>query len=285
MRNRCLVESDWLENHLDDDDIRILDCMVFIHAKSGFSVESGYDSLVQGHIPGSRFADLLVDLSDPSSRLPFMVPNVDHFSKVMSGYGIDDNKKVVLYDAGKNMWAARIWWMLRSYGFENAAILNGGWQKWKLEGRPISTDNIKIPPATFTARPQPELIVNKADVLAAMNDENCCIINALSPPEYEGRISFYGRPGHIPNSINVPARALVDRHTYAYLPPSQLQAEFSNSCAFTKERAIIYCGGGAAASSVAFALTLLGASKVAVYDGSLIEWAQDSELPLVTGEN
>jgi thiosulfate/3-mercaptopyruvate sulfurtransferase len=118
-----------------------------------------------------------------------------------------------------------------------------------------------------------------------MHDENCCIINALTPLEYEGKLAFYGRPGHIPNSVNVSARSLVNKKTHAFLPAIELQAEFTNSCAFTKERAIIYCGGGAAASSVAFALTLLGASNVAVYDGSLIEWAQDSKLPMVTGIN
>ncbi|GMQ78223.1 MAG: sulfurtransferase [Anaerolineae bacterium] len=285
MSKRYLVESSWLEAHLHDEDIRILDCMVFIHAKRGFSVESGYDNWVRGHIPGSRSADLLIDLSDPSSQLPFMIPKEDHFSNVMSGYGIDDHKSVVLYDAGKNMWAARVWWMLRSYGFENAAILNGGWQKWRLEGRPVSTDNVNYPAATFTAYPRTELIVDKEEVLAAVHDENCCIINALTHLEHEGKLAFYGRPGHIPNSVNVPARSLVDKKTHAFLPISELRIIFAKCCALAKKRVITYCGGGAAASSVAFALTLLGATNVAVYDGSLIEWAQDSKLPMVTGIN
>jgi thiosulfate/3-mercaptopyruvate sulfurtransferase len=182
------------------------------------------------------------------------------------------------------MWAARVWWMLRAFGFENAAVLNGGWKKWTLEGRPVATDDGARPPRTFVARPRPELIADKKAVLAGVGDRATCLVNALSEEQHRGTGGVtYGRAGRIAGSTNVVARDLVDPKTHAYLPADALRAKFAAAGALDAGRVITYCGGGIAASSDAFVLALLGKDDVAVYDASLSEWAADPSLPMETG--
>jgi thiosulfate/3-mercaptopyruvate sulfurtransferase len=282
-----LVETAWLETHLTDPDLRVLDCTVLFDTdEHGFYLADGRDAWAQGHIPGSGFADLMSDLSDPQSPLPFMMPPATQFAEVMSRYGVGDGTRVVLYDVSRdqwaNMWAARLWWMLRAFGFDQAAVLNGGWHKWTLEGRPISTEPCSYPPARFTVRPRPELMADKAKVLAAIGDGGRCLINALTAEEFAGTTAYYGRPGHIPSSVNVPPVALVDPVTHAYFPAEQLRAKFAAVGVLNRGQVLIYCGGAIASCNVAFVLTLLGITNVAVYDGSLLEWAGDQTLPMET---
>jgi thiosulfate/3-mercaptopyruvate sulfurtransferase len=284
---QSLVETDWLETHLTDADLRVLDCTVLFDTDDhGYYLASGRDAWAQGHIPGSVFADLMSDLSDQENPLPFMMPPATQFAAAMSRYGVGDGTRVVLYEASRNMWAnmwaARVWWMLRAFGFDQAAVLNGGWHKWMLEGRPISTEPCRYPATRFTARPRPELMADKRDVLAAIGDSSACLINALTAEDYAGTRALYGRPGHIPSSVNVPTIVLVDPITHAYLPAAKLREKFAAVDALNRERVITYCGGAIAASSDAFVLTLLGVTSVAVYDGSLLEWAPDPNLPMET---
>jgi thiosulfate/3-mercaptopyruvate sulfurtransferase len=282
-----LVETAWLEAQLHDPDLRILDCTVFFAIDAnGVRLDSGRGAWREGHIPGSGFADLMQDLSDRNSPLPFMMPPATQFAEAMSRYGVDDRTHVVLYDACgdlyAHMWAARVWWMLRACGFDQAAVLNGGWHKWTMEGRPCSTETSPRPPASFIARLRPALMADKHEVLAMIGDSHQCLVNALTAEDHAGTAVRYGRAGHIPSSVNVPTVALIDPETHAYLPEAQLRAQFEAAGALSRDRVITYCGGGIAASGDAFVLTLLGAPNVAVYDGSLLEWAADSTLPMET---
>jgi thiosulfate/3-mercaptopyruvate sulfurtransferase len=145
--------------------------------------------------------------------------------------------------------------MLRAFGFDNAAVLNGGLQTWKGEGRPLSTDPVTYPPATFTPRLRPELIASKEDVLAAINDKNVCIVNALLGPEYTGDSAFpqhYGRAGHIARSVNVPFTSVVDLNAHSqFVSEDDLRKRFADAGALTSDRVIAYCGGAIAASQTA----------------------------------
>ena len=282
-----LVETDWLATHLGDPGIRVLECTVYLHpadVPGGFRVESGRAKWSEGHIPGAGFADLQDDLSDRGTSLRFMMPPAAQFAEAMSGYGVGEGVRVILYDRAVNMWAARVWWMLRAFGFDDAAVLNGGFKKWTREGRPVAIDDGAAPRRRFTARPRSELIADKSGVLGALDDDRACVLNALTDEQHRGTGGVtYGRPGRITGSRNVPARELVDPETHAYLPLDILRAKFAAAGALGAKRVVTYCGGGIAASSDAFVLVLLGHGNVALYDASLSEWAADSSLPMETG--
>jgi thiosulfate/3-mercaptopyruvate sulfurtransferase len=282
-----LVETDWLAGHVDDPGIRVLECTVYLHpadVPGGFRVESGRAKWSEGHIPGAGFADLQDDLSARGTSLRFMMPPAAQFAEAMSRYGVGDDVRVILYDRALNMWAARVWWMLRAFGFDNAAVLNGGFKKWTREGRPVATDDGAAPPRRFTARPRPELIADKAGVLAAVDDTRACVLNALTDEQHRGTGGVtYGRPGRIAGSTNVPARELVDPDTHAYLPTEVLREKLAAAGALDASRVVTYCGAGIAASSDAFVLVVLGHPNVALYDASLSEWAADASLPMETG--
>jgi len=281
-----LVETDWLAAHLEDPALRVLECTTILHPRpdGGYKAESGRTTWAAGHIPRSGFADLTDDLCDRSSSWLYMMPPADQMAAAMSRLGVGEGTRVVLYDRAVNMWAARVWWMLRAVGFDRAAVLNGGWKKWTGEKRPTSTEPCAYPAARFVPRPRPELFADKRAVLAGLGQSATCVINALSVEQHQGTGGVaYGRPGRIAGSGNVPARDLVDPATHAYLAPDVLRQRFAASGALDAGRVITYCGGGIAASSDAFVLTLLGHEHVAVYDASLSEWAADPSLPMQTG--
>jgi thiosulfate/3-mercaptopyruvate sulfurtransferase len=282
----ALVETDWLAPRLGDPGLRVLECTAFLHPQTphGYRVESGRAAWATGHIPRSGFADLTDELCDRTSPLRFMLPSPSQFAEAMGRLGVGDGVRVVLYDRTINMWAARVWWMLRAFGFDNAAVLNGGWRKWTIEGRPVSADPSTSAPGRFIVHPRPELFTDKTGVLAALSEPSTCVVNALTEEQHRGSGGANdGRPGRISGSVNVPASALVDRKTHAYLDLETLRTMFAAVGALDASRVITYCGGGIAASSDAFILTLLGHEHVAVYDASLSEWAADPALPMDTG--
>lgn len=277
-----LVETQWLERHLEDGDLRVLDCSV-VMSPSGdgnYTFGPARAQWEEGHIPGSQFVDVLSELADPEQGLPMMLPKPDRFAEVMGAFGVGDGTRVVLYDRSNHAWAARVWWMLRTFGFDEAAVLNGGFTKWLAEDRKTTDAESSVPPARFTPRFRPELIASKQEVAAALGEKDVCIVNALSPEEHAGNTTRFPRPGRIPGSGNVFCQALIDPDTSAYLPPESLRAQFEAVGALNARKAITYCGAGIAASSDALILTLLGHPAVTVYDGSLAEWASDPDLPM-----
>lgn len=281
-----LVDTAWLAEHLGDPGVRILECTAYLHPVEpfGYRAESGRAAWAAGHIPGSGFADLTGELCDRSSALRFMLPPQAQLCAALSRLGVGDGVRVVLYDRNRNMYAARVWWMLRAFGFDSAAVLDGGWRRWKAEGRAVSTEPDPAPAREFVARPRSGLFVGRAEVLAGLADGATCVLNALTEEQHRGTGGVhYGRPGRIPGSVNVPARGLVDEHTHAYRDREELRGAFAAAGALNAGRVITYCGGGIAASSAAFVLALLGQEHVALYDASLSEWAADPGLPMETG--
>lgn len=284
-----LVSTSWLEQALGSPDLRVFDCAVIAGPNPDpelgqtfpFAFESGREKYDSGHIPGAGFVDILGDLSDKTSPLPLMLPAETQFVEAMATYGIGESDHVVLYSSTEPMWAARVWWMLRAFGFDNTAILNGGLVKWVVEDRPVSQTACNYVPGKFTARPRPEMFVSKEDVLSAAGNDTVCVINALPPAMHTGTGGpVFGRRGRIAGSVNVPNGALHDPDTGTYLPTNELRAIFSAVGASEVERIITYCGGGIASSNNAFALTLLGHENVAVYDASMFEWGNDPSLPM-----
>jgi thiosulfate/3-mercaptopyruvate sulfurtransferase len=281
-----LISTDWLEAHLGAPQLRILDCSVVMRtaADGSYSFVGGRDEWQEAHIPGSAFVDVLAELSATDTRLPMMMPSPEDFAAKMAGFGIGNGASVVLYDRSNHAWAARVWWMLRACGFDAAAVLNGGWQKWAAEERPISIESAPHAPGNFSARWRPELLATKEQVLEALGMPNISILNALSPQEHRGEApTRFPRAGRISGSCNVYCQSLIDPKTKTYLPIEQLRERFEHTGALDANRVITYCGAGIAASSNAFVLKLLDVANVAVYDGSLAEWTADPTLPMETG--
>jgi thiosulfate/3-mercaptopyruvate sulfurtransferase len=272
-----LVSTQWLGEHLDDDDLVVVDATVEFD-RGAF--HSGRQSWEESHIPGSVFAELLTDLSDPDAPVPLMAPSAERFAAAAGRLGISNRTRVVVYDSRGSMWAARVWWMLRAFGHDECAVLDGGMTSWVLEQRPVSSEVTPVEPATFVPDPRPGRFVAKEDVLQAIDDGDTQLVDALTEEQYRGEVANYGRAGHIPGAVNVPASGIIDRETQRYLSNDDLRERFEP--ALRSDSVITYCGGGVAASSDALALTLLGHDNVAVYDGSMLEWASDPELPLQT---
>jgi len=277
-----LIETAWLAGHLGEPDLRILDCSVVMKATDDgdYAFVGGRDEWERGHVPSSVFVNVLTELSAKNDSRPMMMPAPEEFARAMETVGVGEGTRVVLYDRSNHAWAARVWWMLRVCGFDAAGVLNGGWQKWISEGRLTSTEPASYPPGRFPPRPRPGLMMTKQEVLDSLHTKDTKLVNALSPEEHRGEKTRFARAGRIPGSANVYCQSLVDPQTHAYLETEQLRERFEASGAMSAERVITYCGAGIAASSDAFALTLLGKKNVAVYDGSLTEWTADLALPM-----
>jgi len=286
MNSKSLVDTNWLEQNLKNDDIRIFDCTVHISAdsKSGIKFKSGIDNYKKKHIIGAGFLDVLIELSDKDSNFDVTLPSPDQFSEVVSRKGVSNSSTVVLYSTEGIQWATRVWWMFKVFGLDNVKILDGGGQKWFAENRPISESPSYYPEGVYTPKLRQELLVNKDEVQAAIDDNEICTINSLSNPMYTGKSPLnFGRKGHIPESVNLWFMDLINSETNEFLPIEKIKERFNLIGAFDKPKCITYCGKGLAASANAFALHLLGHDQVALYDGSMNEWALDSSLPLVEG--
>ena len=286
---QALVETDALEAALGDPALRIVDCTTWLRpADPGddapYRVEPGWSDHDAGHIPGAVFLDIQGEISDSDTRHRFMCPTAERFAQAMGRLGIGDGARVVLYSAGSIMWATRVWWMLRAFGFDGAAVLDGGFEKWKAEGRPVTTAPGAYPATRFEARPRPGFFVDRHHVLARIGDDTSAAVNALGPEFHLGEgPSRYGRPGRVPGSVNVPAASLLDPDTRAFVPLDEARQAFEDAGVTSDRHVVAYCGGGISATVDLFLLHQLGYEDLTLYDASMGEWARDPELPIETG--
>jgi len=284
-----LISTAELAEILDRPTLRLFDCTTYLEpAPEGSSVPylavPGRHSFEAGHIPGADFLDLQGEFSDENTELRFMMPEVAQLAAAFGRHGISDGSEVVLYSIGTPMWATRFWWMLTSLGFENVAVLDGGLDKWKLEGRAIETGSTKgYTPATFTAKPKPGFFVDKHATLEATTARNTIVVNALGPQFHKGlEPSRYGRPGRVPGSCTVSAATLLDPQTKAFVPLADAETKFAAQGITKDKRVVAYCGGGISATIDLFLLHRLGYQNLTLYDGSMGEWAKDASLPIET---
>lgn len=280
----ALVTGDWLESRLGDDRLRVFECTTYLEYEEGtgkpYRVVSGRQDFEAGHIPSSQYLDLQEEFSVADSPYSFTLPSASYAAEAFARNGVSDGTRVVLYSRKSMQWAARFWWMLRWLGFDDAAILDGGFDKWVADGRPISTQPCRYSPGNMSNNPRPELFVGKNEIRAAIGDTRSCTINALTPELHFGGNARYGRPGRIPGSVNVPAVSLVNPDTLELVPPETVAEAFNIAGAGSAERVYTYCGGGIAATLDAFCLHQLGHKNIAVYDNSMSEWAIDDSLPI-----
>ncbi len=278
-----LVSADWLKQHINDPDLVVLDCTVVTvpdaNDPRGLKNVSGRPDYELGHIPNAGFADLKGELCKTNGPVEFGLLRTEAFCTAMGKLGVGDDSRVVLYDANYMGWAARVWWMLRWVGFDNAAILDGGLSAWTAAGNTLSLDQVTRAMNTLTSKPRPELIAKHDEVMVSINNEMIVLVDTLPEPFYKGEMSIYPRAGHITGAVNIDGLSLLDKKGYL-LPENELAAmhNFDHSA-----RIITYCGGGIVASTDAFVLTRLGYNNVSVYMSSLEEWTTDPANPMEPG--
>jgi thiosulfate/3-mercaptopyruvate sulfurtransferase len=285
MSPATLIEARDLFKEFHDPSLRILDATAFLRrtVEGGpYVVESGRAAFEERHVPRAHFADVPGDLSDPDSPFRFTLPSAERFALGVGALGVGNDTRVVAYAQESPMWATRLWWLFRYFGFDDVRVLDGGLTAWIEAGLPVTTEQSPVTPDVFHAVARHQLLATKDDVEKAVGGEPACLINALPAKAFRGEgPGAYSRPGRIPGSISHPAIEILDDRTGRFIAPDKLSRVLQVPLSVDDRPIIAYCGGGISATVDVFALSLLGRDDVKLYDGSLTEWSADSTLPLV----
>lgn len=281
--NDGLVSTEWLGANLDAPDLRVVDGSWHLPG-SGRSARAEYADC---HIPEAVFFDI-DEIADDQSTLPHMLPPAEKFASSVRQLGLGDGNRIVVYDSVGLMSAARVWWMFRVFGHESVAVLDGGFPKWRAEGRRVSDAPSGIAAARqFTARTNGLLVRDLGQVLEAVGDGSEQIVDARSVGRFRGeepepRKGLRG--GHIPGARNLPYQRLFAEDG-TMLPADGIRARFEEAGVDTSRAIVTSCGSGVTAAILTLALGRLGHSANALYDGSWAEWGQlKSRTPVATGQ-
>ncbi len=277
---QSLVSTDWLAQNIGDPALRIVDATWFLPNVG----RSGGEEFEAGHLPGAVFWDIDA-ISDDESGLPHMLPDGLEFAAVMKSLGIVDATQVIVYDAHGLMTAARPWWMLRYFGHDDVAVLDGGLPKWRAEGRAIETGAAEFPAARgrFTPRPRPHLVraLDQVRRIVAAGGEQ--ILDARSAGRFAGAEPEPRpncRAGHMPGALSLPFNRLLDADSKCVLAPEALREMFDDAGLDIDRPVTTSCGSGVTACVLALGLHLIGHDQVAVYDGSWSEWGTRGDTPV-----
>ena len=275
-----LVSTDWLASRLGSDDIVVL-------SASAHLPDAGRDAAADfaaAHIPGALRLDLS-RLADADHPAPGMVPPPEQFAEVVGELGVSNSSRVVLYDDSAIHSAFRAWYLFRLFGHADVAVLDGGLAKWQAEGREIDSGAANASPRPFHASRNDGLLRLKAQIAANCETGMEQLVDARGSGRFTGEEPEI-RPGmasgHIPGARNLPYSQLF-REDGTMLPPDRLRAAFEEVGIDPAKPVVTTCGSGVSAAILFHALDQIGATDIALYDGSWSEWAMDPDTPKATG--
>jgi thiosulfate/3-mercaptopyruvate sulfurtransferase len=281
MSHRTLITAESLSGMLGDPRLRIFDCR-FDLARP----DDGRRRYLEEHLPGAIHADLNRDLaatpSPGSGRHP--LPPPEAFAARLRSWGVNGDSRVVAYDDGNGMYAARLWWMLRWLGHDEVAVLDGGMRRWLQLGLPLTGEVPAPSPGDFAARHRPQAAADAAAVLAASTDPAARILDARAAERYRGEVEpIDAVAGHVPGARSHPFGLSLDAQG-RFLEPAALRAALVASLdGVPAERAIAMCGSGVTACHLLLALEHAGLPGARLYPGSWSEWSADPSRPVRTG--
>ena len=271
-----LVSTEWLAQHLGEPDLVVVDSTWFMPS----SGRSGRDEYLAARIPGARFLDI-DEVADRTNPAPHMLPTAAEFAGAMERIGVGSGDRIVVYDNSPTRNAARGWFMFRHFGAGQAAILDGGFQKWLAEGRPTESGEPAPRRATFDAVERDE-VVTKQQLLAG---HDLPWVDARGKARFEGSEADPRAgvaAGHAPGSRNLPFGSLY-REDGTFKPVEELKRLFAEAGIDPTKPFVASCGSGVTANSLIFAAHLIGNDDTRLYDGSWSEWGADPATPKVLG--
>jgi thiosulfate/3-mercaptopyruvate sulfurtransferase len=281
-----LVTTNWLADALGNPAVRVVDATWYLPTANADAAQE----FEGAHIPGSVYLNIS-DVCDKTQSAPHMLPTADQFATQVGALGLGSDHTIIVYDKGEYA-AARVWWMIRIFGHDKVAVLDGGLPKWLAEGRPTAAAAPTPAPAAFTPLPPDGL--PRADLLrtmTAMQDNLSSgreqVVDARPPDRFAGRLPEIRagvESGHIPDSINIFYESVIDSGTGLYRVPVEIETLFRDKGIDLDKPLVMTCGSGVSACQLALALHLTGRQNVPVYDGSWAEWGAVPENPKVTGD-
>ncbi len=280
-----LVTTDWLEAHLDDSHVRVVDCRGYVVTRpiapgvEEADYRGAQQEYLRSHIPGAVYVDWTLDIIDPDDPIPAQIAPPARFAEAMSVRGIGDSTHVIAIDHMGGQFATRLWWALRYYGHDAVSVLDGGWNRWVEEERPTAEGEVEMEFQIFTPRPRPELRKTAEEVRDRIGDSSVQLLDARDVGQFTGAKRRGPRGGHVPGALNIP-REVFFADEGGFASKKVLKQRLLERGVDLTKPVIAYCNGGVAATVALFNLFRLGIESAGNYDGSWNEWGPRLDLPV-----